>query len=95
MKKFATLLIAFTLGICAFNVIPLAYAEPQPHMTAALNLLRDAREQLSKASSDKGSHRGEAIRLIDDAIREVKDGIEYDNRHISPSEDYRRPRGRY
>jgi len=95
MKKLTTLLIAFTFVTCAFGVVPLANAEPQPNMTAALNLLRDAREQLIKASNDKGPHRVEAIRAIENAIREVKDGIEYDNRHPDRGSDYDRRRDRY
>ena len=48
----------------------------QPHMEAALNFLRSARSDLDKANADKGGHRANALRLIDQAIDEVKAGIE-------------------
>lgn len=56
-----------------------AVAEGQPHMRAAIAALRTAREQLDKASADKGGHRAKAIRLVKDAIDEVQAGIDFDN----------------
>ncbi len=47
----------------------------QPHMVAALDSLRNAREQLNEAERDKGGHRTAAVNLIDQAIGEVKAGI--------------------
>ena len=58
-----------------------AWAEKQPHMKGALENLRQAKAQLEKADPDKGGHRAEAIKLIDQAIQEVKAGVEYDNEH--------------
>jgi hypothetical protein len=49
----------------------------QPHMRAALNALRTARNELQIASSNKGGHRARAIELVNQAITEVKKGIEY------------------
>lgn len=49
----------------------------QPHMQAALDELRAARGELETAVSDKGGHRARAIELCDEAIGEVKAGIEY------------------
>ena len=49
----------------------------QPHMQAALDELRSARQELETAVSDKGGHRARAIELVDEAIGEVKAGIEY------------------
>ena len=57
------------------------WAEKQPHMQGALEGLRKAKAQLEKAEPDKGGHRVAAIKLIDQAIQEVKAGIEYDNEH--------------
>ena len=48
----------------------------QPHMEAALNFLRAARSDLDKATSDKGGYRANAIKLVNQAIDEVKAGIE-------------------
>jgi len=53
-----------------------AAAPDQPHMQAALDALQSARNNLDKANADKGGHRANAIRLVNDAIAEVKRGIE-------------------
>jgi hypothetical protein len=49
----------------------------QPHMRAALDDLQSARDQLQDASSNKGGHRVEALRLTNQAIDEVRSGIEH------------------
>lgn len=58
-----------------------ASADPQPKMQAALKLLREAREQLKDATSDKGGHRVKALGLTSQAVDEVEKGIAFDNKH--------------
>ena len=53
----------------------------QPHMQAALEHLRAAKEELAKADEDKGGHRVKALRLVNDAIGQVEKGIEFDRHH--------------
>ena len=53
----------------------------QPHMQAALEHLRAAKQQLEVAEADKGGHRVKAIRLVDDAIVQVEKGIQFDRTH--------------
>jgi hypothetical protein len=53
----------------------------QGHMNRALELLRSARSELNAASRDKGGHRTEAVRLIDQAIGQVKEGIATGEEH--------------
>jgi hypothetical protein len=48
----------------------------QLHMQAALEFLRNAKGDLERATSDKGGHRVNAIKLVDQAIDETKKGIE-------------------
>jgi hypothetical protein len=48
----------------------------QPHMQRALDHLRSAKSNLENASTDKGGHRNNAIRFVNDAIDEVKKGID-------------------
>jgi len=48
----------------------------QPHMQRALDLLRDAKANLEAATSDKGGHRVKAIGYVNNAIDEVKKGID-------------------
>jgi hypothetical protein len=53
----------------------------QPHMDKALNLLRQARNQLQAAETNKGGHRDKAIEATDRAINQVQAGIEYAKTH--------------
>jgi hypothetical protein len=54
----------------------LAGAPDQPHMTAALAALESAKNNLERATSDKGGHRAKALDSVKDAISEVKKGID-------------------
>jgi len=47
----------------------------QPHMDNALASLQTARNELQVAEANKGGHRVTAMRLIDQAIGEVRAGI--------------------
>lgn len=58
-----------------------AVADPQPHMREALGTLRIAKDQLEKATPDKGGHRVKALDLVRSAIDEVQAGIDFDNDH--------------
>ncbi len=49
----------------------------QPHMTAAIDLLRNARAELGAATPNKGGHRERAMGLIDQAIEQVREGIAF------------------
>jgi len=69
--------IALAVGFFAGS----AFAERQPHMHAALQALKNARQQLDTAEPDKGGHRVKAIHLVNDAIGEVEAGIHFDNKH--------------
>lgn len=53
----------------------------QPNMIKAKEALKNARENLEKATADKGGHRAAALRLVNDAIDEVQRGIDYDRNH--------------
>jgi hypothetical protein len=62
------------------------YNQPQPHMQAALQHLREAAEELQKADKDKGGHRVQALNLTQQAINHVQAGIQYDNTHRTKGE---------
>lgn len=53
----------------------------EPHMAAALEHLRQAQEELEKASANKGGHRAKAIQLVQQARSETEQGIQYYNTH--------------
>ncbi len=48
----------------------------QPHMERARTALESAKNNLERATTDKGGHRVKALDLVKDAIDEVKKGIE-------------------
>jgi hypothetical protein len=49
-------------------------------MDHAINALREARRALQAATPNKGGHRERAIDLIDRAIEQVREGINWANR---------------
>lgn len=53
----------------------------EPHMAAALEHLRQAQEELEKATPNKGGHRERAMQLVRQAQTQVEQGIEYYNQH--------------
>jgi hypothetical protein len=72
---------AATAGTALLFLAPRnAAAEFQPQMQAARRNLMEARENLQRASADKGGHRVRAMRLIEQALAEVDAGIRFDNR---------------
>jgi hypothetical protein len=80
--KVSTVVLGGALAVVvAGSQIRTAQAEPQPHMRAALQQLEAAKDQLQKASHDKGGHRVKAIALTSEAIEQVKKGIEFDDKH--------------
>jgi hypothetical protein len=77
MKTKTILAVVMLLGIV---VIAGAMAD-QPNMQAARGNLITARNELQRATPDKGGHRANAIRLVNGAITEVNAGIAFDRRH--------------
>jgi len=57
-----------------------AGADRMPHMRDSMIALREARKQLLEAEGDKGGHRMKALGLIDQAMRQLHEGIEFANR---------------
>jgi hypothetical protein len=51
-------------------------APDQPHMQAALDYLRQAKDNLDRATADKGGYRAQAIDEVNAAIDETKKGID-------------------
>lgn len=81
--QFALTLVA--LGMLAMP--PVARAEDQPHMQAALQALEEAKKHLQEAEHDKGGHREKALELTDQAIKHVKEGMHYDDKHEDKDHD--------
>jgi outer membrane lipoprotein-sorting protein len=64
------------LALFALAAAPSSYAE-QGNMQAALASLKDAQASLLKVSNDKGGHTQNALQLVQQAIAEVKAGMQY------------------
>jgi hypothetical protein len=78
MMKARTIFAAFVL----LAIVAIAGAVPdQPNMQAARGNLVNAKNELQKATADKGGHRANAIVLVNSAIGEVNSGIAFDRRH--------------
>lgn len=65
------------LAAAAVATAPVAAEAAQPNMQDALASLVSARRSLERAPANKGGHRQRAMRLIDQAIDEVQQGIRY------------------
>ncbi len=53
----------------------------QPNMRQALSSLQEAQRFLQGATSDKGGYRVKALELVEQAVRETQQGIEFDRTH--------------
>ncbi|MBX7170394.1 MAG: hypothetical protein K1X72_05505 [Pyrinomonadaceae bacterium] len=79
MKKLNSI---FMLAISfALTVNILAISLDQPFMESAKVNLNQAKNNLNKATADKGGHRNKARDLVNQALREVNEGIRYDRRN--------------
>jgi hypothetical protein len=77
----AALVVAASFAIWAGSNTNVQAEEGQPHMQSALHHLHEAQEELRAAEHDKGGHRANAIKLVDQAISEVDAGIHYADKH--------------
>jgi hypothetical protein len=78
VRRFSTVI----LGLIVAAVLSLpAMAEDQPHMQAALDALKQAEQHLQQAEHDKGGHRDRALNQVRAAIKQVEQGMKFDERH--------------
>jgi len=64
------------IGTLAAGMAIGAALAAQPHMSAALDALRSARQELVAATPNKGGHRERAIQLVNQAIGETQKGMD-------------------
>jgi hypothetical protein len=76
------------LGLCSILALLVGLsaqtaqmARKEPHMSAALGHLQQAKNELERATATKGGHRENAMRLVDQAMAEVQQGEAYDITH--------------
>jgi hypothetical protein len=72
-QQFTILGIAAAIAVASF-IAGAAYAA-QTHMQNALGALQNARSELQVAEHNKGGHRVNALKLVNEAIGEVQAGI--------------------
>jgi hypothetical protein len=76
--KIATLVSIGLLGVTlGSGRLPMASAEPQPRLEAALRHLHEAREELRGAAEARGGHREKALEWTERAIDQVEEGIRF------------------
>ena len=54
--------------------------ERHPHIRAAIHELEEAKKELQTAAHDFGGHRVEAIEAIDNAIKQLRQALQYDKK---------------
>jgi hypothetical protein len=62
------------------------YYEKQPEMFAAIQSLKEALVQLKKAGGGKGGHRSKAMKKIQEAMKDIRRGVAYDNKNLTADE---------
>lgn len=53
----------------------------EPHMSAAYGHLQQAKDELEKATPNKGGHREKAMQMVDEAMRQIEEGEQYYQQH--------------
>ena len=54
--------------------------EQHPHIKAAIHELEEAKKELQTAAHDFGGHRVEAIEAIDNALKQLRQALQYDKK---------------
>jgi hypothetical protein len=75
--RFGVLAVVFALFFAGVGAVVALAA--QSHMINARNDLNSALSELNQADTNKGGHRINAIKYVNDAIDEVNLGIQYAN----------------
>lgn len=81
MKRLAAISTMVLALLVAPSLVKANPDEGQPHMQAALEHLQQARAELQEAMHDKGGHRARALELTENAISEVRKGMEVGGHH--------------
>lgn len=63
-----------------------SYYEKQPEMYEAIQSLKESLGHLKKAGGGKGGHKARAMKKIQDAIKDIRKGIAFDNKNLTPDE---------
>jgi hypothetical protein len=85
-KKLTAACSAFVVmaGLGLYSVVHAQNSEMgrhEPHMSAALGHLEQAKAELEKATPNKGGHREKALQLVNQAMEQVRAGEAYYEQH--------------
>jgi hypothetical protein len=84
--------LAFTMALLGMLCAPVVFSQStvppagashflppaeHPHIRAAINELEQAKHELETAAHDFGGHRVQAIRAIDEAIKQLREALKY------------------
>ncbi|MGH6988517.1 MAG: hypothetical protein ACREFD_07620 [Stellaceae bacterium] len=81
VKQIALAAAIFAVGVTGAGLMPSSAYAYQPRMHNALHDLHHALHALRYGATNKGGHRLEAMRLIEQAIAQIHAGIAYANYH--------------
>lgn len=77
MMKSLVVASGIALSLMLFTAAHAVDSKGHPEMHRALHALENAKRDLEKAAHDYGGHRAKALELTDQAISEIKEGLEY------------------
>jgi len=87
MRKKLTVTLSSLVVLAGLSLYSVVHAQNagmarhEPHMSAALGHLEQAKAELERAAANKGGHREKALQLVDQAMQQVKDGEAYYEQH--------------
>ena len=87
MRKKLTVTLSSLVVLASLSLYSVVHAQNagmarhEPHMSAALGHLEQAKAELERAAANKGGHREKALQLVDQAMQQVKDGEAYYEQH--------------
>lgn len=77
--------LALLIGLSVYSVVVRAQtagmARHEPHMSAAMGHLEQAKSELERAARNKGGHRERALELVNQAMEQVREGETYYEQH--------------
>jgi hypothetical protein len=76
-RRSAGRLIAAAVAVPVAGLLSQTAATVEPNMQNALQALESAHDWLQRAIPNKGGHRERALRLVEQAMNEVRNGIAY------------------
>lgn len=72
------------IGLSWYSVVhaqTAGMARHEPHMSAAMGHLEQAKAELERAVPNKGGHRERALELVNQALQQVQEGEAYYEQH--------------